>query len=223
MSTAAATVKPTIRFQRTMWIGLLALCFIGAAVVVRRIVALASPPHNAPPQLAALDAAFAGKPILTLAHILPALVFVCLVPFQFSRSFRNRHLRVHRWMGRTVVGLGFLIGASALLMIRTPIGGAIEVSAILVFDSIFLFALTKAFLHIRRHEIAQHREWMIRAMSVALGIATVRPVMGVFFATSPLTGLTPHDFFGIAFWIGFSLTFIAGEAWVRYTRTALAS
>jgi hypothetical protein len=55
----------------------------------------------------------------------------------------------------------------------------------------------------------------LRAIVVLLGIATTRPVMGVFFATSPLTHLTPHQFFGIAFWIGFSINTLAFELWIR--------
>jgi Predicted membrane protein (DUF2306) len=201
-----------------MWIGLIFLCVIASAVVIRRIAALAYPPRNPPAQFAGLDEAFAAKPILTLVHIVPGLIFVILVPFQFSRSFRNGHLRAHRWMGRAIMLLGVLIGISALPMSLHPIGGALEASATLFFDGFFLFALTKAFLHIRRAEIALHREWVIRAMSIALGIAAVRPVMGVFFATSSLTGLKPHDFFGMAFWLGFTMTYIAGEMWIRYTR-----
>lgn len=211
------------RFHRAMWFGLIFLCFIAAAVAIRRMTALASPPRSAPPQFAGLDAAFAKKPVLTLIHIVPGLVFVILVPFQFSRSFRNRHLRAHRRMGRAVMILGVIIGLSALPVSLHPIGGALEASATLFFDGFFLLALTNAFLHIRRGEVALHREWVIRAMSIALGIATVRPIMGIFFATSSLTGLTPRDFFGIAFWIGFSLTYIAGELWIRYTRLAPVS
>jgi hypothetical protein len=220
-SSPAAAARATIRFQRVMWTGLILLCLIGAAAAIRRMTALVNPPRNAASQLAGLDAAFADKRALTLIHIVPALIFVILVPFQFSRSFRNRHLRAHRWMGRTVMALGLVIGLSALPMSRNPIGGALEVSAILFFDAFFLLALTKAFFHIRHREVALHREWVIRAMSIALGVATVRPIMGVFFATSRATGLTPHDFFGIAFWIGFSMTYIAGELWIRYTRLAL--
>jgi EamA domain-containing membrane protein RarD len=118
-------------------------------------------------------------------------------------------------MGRTIVVLGLIIGFSALGLLRNPIGGALEVSAILTFDAVFLLSLIKAFVYARRRQIALHREWMTRAMSVALGVATVRPIMGVFFATSRLTGLTPHEFFGLAFWTGFVATYVAGEAWIR--------
>jgi uncharacterized membrane protein len=214
-----ALSKP--RFRSSMWIGLILLCVIAAAVAIRRMTALENPPRNTPARLAALDAAFAAKPVLTSVHIVPGLVFVILVPFQLSRSFRNRHLSAHRWMGRATMLLGVVVGISALPMSLHPIGGALEASATLFFDGFFLLALTKAFVHIRRGRVALHREWVIRAMSIALGIATVRPVMGVFFATSSLTGLTPHDFFGIAFWIGFTLTYVAGEVWIRYTRSAI--
>jgi len=205
-----------------MWIGLIFLCVVAAAVAVRRMTALANPPRNAPPQLAALDKSFANKPVLTIVHILPGLVFVTLVPFQFSRSFRNRHLRAHRWMGRLAMTLGLIIGISAIPMSRHPIGGALEASATLFYDGFFLFALTKAFLYIRRRNTVLHREWVIRSMSIALGVATTRPVMGVFFATSRLTGFAPQDFFGIAFWIGFTATYMAGELWIRHTRTPIA-
>jgi hypothetical protein len=77
--------------------------------------------------------------------------------------------------------------------------------------------LSKAFLHIRQREITLHREWMIRAFSVGLAVAAIRPIVGVFFATSRFSGLAPHEFFGIAFWIGFTLHLIAAEAWIHAT------
>jgi hypothetical protein len=46
---------------------------------------------------------------------------------------------------------------------------------------------------------------MTRAVGILLGVATTRPVMEVFFATSSRTHLSPNQFFGIAFWIGFSI------------------
>ena len=56
---------------------------------------------------------------------------------------------------------------------------------------------------------------MLRAIAILLGIATTRPVMGVFFATSGLTHLTPEQFFGMAFWIGFSINTLVMELWLR--------
>ena len=206
------------KLPRWMWRTLIFLCALAALVAIRRMTALVSPPKQGPPQLLDLDRSFSEKAGLTLVHIVPGLLFVILIPFQFSRTFRNHHLNLHRWIGRTAVVLGIIIGISAFFMVRHPVGGIIEASATIFFDCFFLVALVNAFLHIRRREVALHREWMIRAMSIALGIATTRPVMGLFFATSRLTGLTPHQFFGFAFSIGFSTTYLTGEAWIRHTR-----
>jgi hypothetical protein len=33
--------------------------------------------------------------------------------------------------------------------------------------------------------------------------------------------LTPHEFFGTAFWLGFTIQSIAAEIWIDYTRRAM--
>jgi uncharacterized membrane protein len=130
---------------------------------------------------------------------------------------RARHLRWHRFSGRVFVICGLVIGVSALVMSfwMPAIGGANQAAATALFGTFFLFALGKAFWHVRRHEIALHREWMIRAFAVGLAVATIRPIIGLFFVTSPISRLTPREFFGIAFWIGFVLHLIAAEAWIH--------
>jgi uncharacterized membrane protein len=206
------------------------LALIGAAVAVRRMVHLAPivvrgyhPPavtsNPVAAQFLALDDLFAHYPILTLVHIVPGLLFMILGPLQFSASIRARHLRWHRLSGRIFVICGVVIGISALAMsLGMPaIGGVNQAAATTLFATFFLFALCKAFWHIRRREVALHREWMIRAFSVGLAVATIRPIIGIFFATSHVSGLMPHEFFGIAFWIGFVLHLIAAEAWILAT------
>jgi uncharacterized membrane protein len=170
-------------------------------------------------RFAALDDLFAQYPILTLVHIVPGLLFMLLGPLQFSPTIRARHLRWHRWSGRIFVICGVVIGTSALVMSfgMPAIGGFNQAAATTLFATFFLFALCKAFWHIRRREAALHREWMIRAFSVGLAVATIRPIIGMFFATSRLSGLTPHEFFGIAFWIGFVLHLITAEVWIHAT------
>jgi hypothetical protein len=60
---------------------------IAVAVVIRRLIALAYPSPSAPPQLAQFDALFASHAVLTLAHIVPALVFVLLAPLFYWHRF----------------------------------------------------------------------------------------------------------------------------------------
>jgi hypothetical protein len=191
-------------------IGFWACTAIAIAVVFRRIFALVDPPRSAPPQLAALDAVFASHAGLTLAHILPALVFVLIAPLVVFRRPANAD-----WPERLIFPVGVVVGLTAYAMSIFPVGGWVERSAVLFFNSLFLFSLFRAWRYMRRGESQQERRWMLRAIVVLLGIATTRPVMGVFFASSPVTHLTPSQFFGIAFWIGFSINTLAIEFWLR--------
>jgi uncharacterized membrane protein len=218
--------------RRALWGAVIFLAFIGSAVAIRRMVHLlpvavhgyhppaAASSSPAAAQFSALDDLFAHYPYLTLVHIVPGLLFMLLGPLQFSSAIRARYLQWHRWSGRIFVTCGVVIGVTALVMsfAMPAIGGVNQAAATTLFGSFFLFALCKAFLHIRRREIALHRQWMIRAFSIGLAVATIRPIIGVFFATSRLTGLTPREFFGIAFWIGFVLHQIAAEAWIHATQ-----
>jgi hypothetical protein len=182
---------------------------IGVAVVIRRLVALADPSASASP-MRGLDDAFAGHAGLTLAHIIPALFFVLLAPIVMLRKGPRL-----AWADLLLYPIGAIVGLTAYAMSAYSIGGWIERSAVLLFDSIFLFSLSRAWGFRRLGDITQERRWLLRAVVVLLGIATTRPVMGVFFATSRLTGLQPQQFFGIAFWIGFSINAVLIELWLR--------
>lgn len=225
-------MKPDRRVRRILWGAVILLAMIGVAVVVRRTVALApvllngyQPPaaasNPALAQFAALDDLFARYyPLLTLVHILPGLLFMVLGPLQFSATLRARHLKWHRRSGRVYLICSLVIGLSALVMsfAMPAIGGVTQAAATTLFALLFLFSLGKAYWHILHRHIAQHREWMIRAFAIGLAVATIRPIVGLFFATSRFSGLTPYEFFGIAFWIGFVLHLIAAEVWIQWTR-----
>jgi uncharacterized membrane protein len=206
------------RAARFLWIAVIILAVIGVAATTRRVLVLFWPTVFAGkyPPAAAMDKGFAQHVALTLAHIIPGALFLVLAPLQFVPAIRTKHLNKHRWLGRILVVSAFVIGISALVMTYTMnIGGANETAATTLFGILFLLCLIKACWHIRRKEVAQHREWMIRTFAIGLGIATTRPIVGMFFA---FRKLTPHEFFGIAFWLGFTMTFLAAEAWIDYTR-----
>ncbi len=207
-------MKPRPATLRAVWTATLLLAAIGVAAVLRRALHLLSPDPAQP-----LDAGFGRYPVLTAIHILAGLAFVVLGPLQFWPALRARRPVMHRWTGRLLVAWGAVIGLTALVMSpRMAIGGANETAATMLFAILFLGALAKAWAAIRRRDIPAHREWMIRAFAIGLAVAFVRPIVGIFFATSRLTHLTPHDFFGIAFWLGFTIQTLAAEAWIQYTR-----
>ena len=184
---------------------------VAIAIVLRRVLALSTPPNShTPPQLAALDAYFASHATLTYVHILCSLAFVLLLPLLFWHRTRGS-IRIEQ----AFFFLGVMVGGTAYAMSTHAIGGWLERSAVLVFNTLFLASLAMAFQY-TRHGDGEHRQrWMLRAIAILLGIATTRPVMGIFFATSRWTGLKPQQFFGIAFWIGFSLNTVVIELWLR--------
>ncbi len=215
---APAAAKPSRALVRLVWSFTFFLMLIGIGIVARSMLHLLAP-SPVPPGTVDFGAGFARHPTLTLIHIIPGLVFVLFAPLQFVRKLRTRHPALHRWMGRIVLGSGLIIGSTALVMgPLMAIGGANEAAATTLFGVLFLFALFKGFVSIRRRKIAQHREWMIRAFAIAFAVATIRPIVGIFFATRGLTHLTPQEFFGTAFWLGFIMQLIAAEIWINYTR-----
>lgn len=183
---------------------------IAIAVVIRRLAALAHPSVSGPPPMAALDQSFSSHTTLTLAHIIPALGFVLLAPLALLRQFA-----MVRWPGKLLYPLGIIVGATAYAMSAFAVGGWTERLAVVFFDTLFLYSLVRAWRYQSQGNDILGRRWLMRAIAVLLGIATTRPVMGVFFATRHATHLSPQQFFGIAFWIGFSINWIVAEFWLR--------
>src|SRR3984885_14271483 len=212
----APATAPQIQSQKSqppsLWLsaGFWICTLIAVVVVVRRVATLAFPSSSAPPQVAALDTWFTSHAALTLAHILIALLFVCVAPFVVFPRFTKAS-----WPERLIFPLGAVVGVTAYAMSVYSVGGWVERSAVLFFNSLFLFSLARAWLYKLRGQPSVKTQWLVRAVGILLGIATTRPVMGVFFATSRITHLGPRQFFGVAFWIGFSINWIVVEIWLR--------
>jgi len=219
-------MTPNRTLVRFLWTAVIFLAFIGLAVATRRTIVLINPGALSSPKnpAAELDAHFASERALVLTHILPAMLFMALGPLQFVRSLRSRYPQVHRWSGRIFLAASAVVGISGLrLAFGKTIGGLDEKAAIALFGTFFLISLSKALWHALRREFAKHREWMIRGYAIGLAVATIRPIMGTFFAAAVMSGHKPQpaEFFGTAFWIGFTLQTIAAEIWINYTRTRL--
>lgn len=163
------------------------------------------------------DRRYALQPALAYAHIIPGVVYLLLAPFQVSRRFRNRHLELHRRIGRFLVPTGVVTGVFAVVFgFFFSFGGFAEASATLVFGVYFVVALLVAFGAIRAGEQIRHRRWMIRAFAIGLGVGSIRLWVGLFQATGLLTF---EAAFGVAFWIAFVIHAIAAEIWLRLRPT----
>ena len=162
------------------------------------------------------ESLYVGHPALTLAHVVPGILFMVLGPLQFVPGVRRRWLTFHRWSGRVFLASSAVIAYSALHLVFTrSFGGALETSATVVFTAVFVFSLGKALRHVLRRELGRHREWMLRGFAIGLGVATIRPVVAVL----QLVGVVGFDrALGLGFWIALTLHLAAAEAWIRWTR-----
>lgn len=242
MKADRATVNVAPAFVvHALWCGVVVLVIIGVGAAVGRGVFRADFATRADPVrqklLAALhredpflaqrakeldrfDDRFAANPLLTLLHILPGGLVLILAPFQFSSRIRRRHIQFHRWSGRILVLAAFVAAIAGLYFgLLMPYGGVGEVTAVAFFGGLFVVAVGRAFVAIRRQQVTRHREWMIRAFAIAIGISTVRVVSAVFdMALTPL-GLRPQDLFALSLWTGWAISLATGEFWIRYTRS----
>src|SRR6266852_5170328 len=118
---------------RFVWTVVIFLAFIGIAVAARRGIVLLKPgalnARNNP--AADMDSSFADRRVLTLTHILQALLFMVLGPLQCVRRLRSKHPQLHRWSGRIFLTASAVVGMTGLTMaFGKTIGGLDEKAAI---------------------------------------------------------------------------------------------
>lgn len=193
------------------------LTSIGVVVAGRRamiLTGLATTPRL--PNGSVMDDPFSQHPLLTWLHILAGTLFLVLGPLQFSSSLKKDRASFHRLNGRLFVAAGMVTGITALIMNFqfSLIGGLNEAAATVFFGTLFLTCLALGLVRAFSRNFSAHREWMIRGYSIGLAIATIRPIMALFFIFS---GRPIAEFFGTAFWIGFTLHLVIAEVYIRQT------
>ena len=171
---------------------------------------------------------FLQFPAIAALHVILGAVYLALAPFQFVGRIRCRWLGYHRWAGRLLVAIGLVAGATGIFIAWViPFSGWWERVVIGFFGGLFLAALGKGFLHIRAGQTALHREWMIRALAIGLGIATTRlimvPAAFVVFAMAHRRGADPPleqvaAISVVSFALAFTLHSALAEVWIRRTR-----
>ena len=171
-----------------------------------------------PPGAAGFQGRYREHPYLTLTHLAAGFLFMVLGPVQFWPAVRNRFLGYHRWSGRVWM-IASLIGAgSAIVFVdRLPVFGNLSANiAVVIGTTLFVASLAQGYRAIRRRDITRHREWMIRAMAIGLGISTFRVLI-------PLLMLPPirapfTEAWNTVTWLGFVVNLTVAEMWINVTR-----
>ena len=154
-------------------------------------------------------------PIGLYIHIFPSMVAILLGPFQFLKSFRDRHLKLHRWLGRIYLGSVLVGGLAGLYMAQFSFAGTASRLGFGLLATAWLFTGYMAYLDIRQGRIDTHREWMMRNYALTLAAATLR----IYTRSLISMGLTAPDFHYINAWACWVPNLIVAE-WLIYRSRA---
>jgi uncharacterized membrane protein len=109
-------------------------------------------------------------------HLLGGAVALILGPFQFSFTFRNRFITLHRNLGKTYI-VGILIASLSAIYMSFYVAPQVNISwsiSLFVMALVWLGSVLMAYRMIRLKRVAQHKEWMIRSYVVTLGFVLFR-------------------------------------------------
>lgn len=158
--------------------GFVLLAALSAGVALYAIVGYAVRPLGAlvHPAMAASFANHAGAVYL---HVFGAATALLLGPLQFLPAVRSRHPGWHRWSGRLYLAGGVLAGGlSGLYLAAHAHGGPMARTGFAALALAWLFTGLRAYVAVRRHELAAHRRWMVRNYALAFAAVTLRAYLG---------------------------------------------
>lgn len=197
-----ATAVPGSRMKRIVWlawlVGLVGLAYF-VSKATRYFVVTPESYGNAWPQVSWL-----------LPHIVCGVVAAILGPLQFWPRIRRDYLPFHRLAGRiyVVVVLGGSL-ASLGLSLRMSSANAAYAGGLIGLAGAWILTTTLAFVAIRRKNLAQHRQWMIRSYVVTFAFVTFR----LFDELLSKRGLVPeHEFYSIMAWACWAIPLLFTEA-----------
>jgi uncharacterized membrane protein len=111
-----------------------------------------------------------------IGHISGGLLALVIGPFQFSKTFRNKNISLHRWMGRTYL-MAILIGTVCSTYLAWTSAIRVNFSWALGLQGLafaWITTASMAFISVMRMRIQQHKEWMIRSYVVTFAFVSFR-------------------------------------------------
>lgn len=157
--------------------------------------------------------AFDRNPLLIHAHAAIGFLLVVTAPFQFWKSFRIRHLKLHRIMGYIAMACLSVLAISGLAVaIVYPFAGAAGAIPNFIWMSAILFSLVMAYRNIRARNVLAHETWMTRAMAMTLGITFASLYLPFL---NNVLHLPSRTALAVSFWLGVIECLLVGEVWLN--------
>ena len=115
---------------------------------------------------------------LLLFHGVAGSVALLVAPFQFSARLRRRYPQLHRVLGRLYVA-GAFISAPLAVPVALRLGPPSLFMAATIQSCGWLLTTAVALYAVRRGDIRQHQEWMIRSYPFAMVFVVARAILAV--------------------------------------------
>ncbi|HEX8068499.1 MAG TPA: DUF2306 domain-containing protein [Pyrinomonadaceae bacterium] len=115
---------------------------------------------------------------LLLPHGVAGALALLLAPFQFSARLRKRSMKLHRVLGR-LYAAGVVVSAPLAIPVAIILGPPSLVMAATIQSCGWLLTTAVAIYCVRRGDIRQHQEWMIRSYPFAMIFVLARAILAV--------------------------------------------
>ncbi|MDP3852959.1 DUF2306 domain-containing protein [Phenylobacterium sp.] len=144
-------------------------------------------------------------------HVAGAATALLLGPFQFLPGLREKHWRLHRWMGRTYV-IGCIAGGiGGFIMAFGTTAGPVATVGFATLAVCWITANAQAWRMALARRFVEHREWMVR--SIAMTFAAV--MLRIDLLVLPLLGLSPDDAYVATAYVSWIPNLILAELYLR--------
>ena len=119
-------------------------------------------------------------------HVIAAIAVAVSGAIQLLPGVRRRAPRLHRWSGRTFLGLGMgaALSGALIALTRGPVAGPYMAVGNLTDAALVLVFATLAWRAARRRDFSRHRRWALRAFIVIFGVWFYRLLMMLWFAAN---------------------------------------
>jgi uncharacterized membrane protein len=121
---------------------------------------------------------FAPGMMFLIPHAIFAGLAMVMGAFQFSNRLRARYLRAHRIMGYIYV-VAVMVGAPVAIPLAARIDTPSIVAAAVVQAFGWMLCTGVALYCIRKHNVREHRRWMIRGYPFAMVFTVTRLVVPI--------------------------------------------
>ena len=175
MQAPAPVQRAAISTARAPWGR--AVVLSGATVVAISFLFMFALPYLAPDERR--SALYASRRPWLLLHIVSGTITLLVGPVQLWLGLGLRRIGLHRRLGLTYVG-GVVVGATTAfyLALHTPLGFVFG-TGLTGLAVAWIVTTGLGLVAVRRGQIAQHQEWMIRSYVVTFAFVTFRLLAGV--------------------------------------------